>query len=277
VASLVAIGKSGVGFQATHVARVSVTGLMTEDGKLVKAVDALADDGNVKAVLLCVDSPGGSVAAGEALHDAIERVATQKPVVTVMGATAASAGYMIAVPTQRIFARESTLTGSIGVLLEAPEFSGLLGKIGVNAEVIRSGPLKDEPSLVRPLSGIGREVMQALVNDMYAQFVAIVAKGRNLPIEKVRELADGRPYTGRQALNLGLIDQIGGEREARAWMAAEKSVPVTLPTEDVSTASVASRAFSGQIGGFLFEVWKTVLSQSVSLDGAWAVWHRSNI
>ena len=163
-----------------------------------------------------IDSPGGSVAGGEALHDAIGRVAAKKPVVAVMGGEAASAGYMIAVPAARIFAREATLTGSIGVLLETGEASGLLGKIGITADAITSGPLKDQPSFTRPLTDQGREVLQALVMDMYDQFVGMVATGRHMDPARVRELADGRAYTGRQALKLGLIDAIGGEREARA-------------------------------------------------------------
>ncbi|HVY16905.1 MAG TPA: signal peptide peptidase SppA [Rhodopila sp.] len=260
-----------------YVARVSVGGLITDNAKLTNAIDALADDGEVKAVVLKIDSPGGSVAGGEALHDAIARVAAKKPVVAVMGGMAASAGYMIAVAAQRIYAHESTLTGSIGVLLEAPEFSGLLAKLGVDAQVIRSGPLKDEPSLVRPLSPAGRDVAQGLVNDLYDQFVTMVASGRKMPVDKVRQLGDGRPYTGRQALALGLVDAIGGERDARAWLAAEKNVPMNVRTEDVSVEGYASRALSGQAAALLVDIWKTVFSQSVSLDGAWAVWHRSGL
>jgi protease-4 len=258
-----------------HIARVSVTGLITENPKLTEAIDALADDSEVKALIVKIDSPGGSVAGGEALHSAIAHVAAKKPVVAVMGGTAASAGYMIAMPAQRIFAHDSTLTGSIGVLLEAPEFSGLLGKLGVDAQVIRSGPLKDEPSLVRPLSPAGHDVAQGLVDDMYDQFVAMVASGRKMPVEKVRQLGDGRPYTGRQALALGLIDAIGDERDARAWLATEKNIPTNTRVEDVSAESYASRAISGRAAGLMFDIWKTVFSQSVSLDGAWAVWHRS--
>jgi protease-4 len=259
-----------------HIARVSVTGLITENSKLTDAIDALADDSEVKALIVKINSPGGSVAGGEALHDAIAHVAAKKPVVAVMGGTAASAGYMIATPAQRIFAHESTLTGSIGVLLEAPEFSGLLGKLGVDAQVIRSGPLKDEPSLTRPLSPAGHDMAQGLVNDMYDQFVAMVATGRKLPVEKVRQLGDGRPYTGRQALALGLIDAIGGEQDARKWLATEKKIPANTRIEDVSADSYTSRALSGRAASLMLDVWKIVFSQSVSLDGPWAVWHRPN-
>ncbi len=273
-AGIVTLRESPIAFSGSHIARVTVSGLITENANLTDAVDALAEDNDVKAVILRIDSPGGSVSGGEALHDAIARVAAKKPVVAVMGGVAASAGYMIATPAQHIFAHESTLTGSIGVLLEAPEFSGLLGKLGIDAQVIRSGPLKDEPSLTRPLSPAGHEVAQGLVNDMYEQFVAMVASGRKLTIEKVREIGDGRPYTGRQALALGLVDAIGGEREARAWLAAEKNISADLKVEDVSTDRYASRTITGRAAGLALDIWKSVLSQSVSLDGAWAVWHR---
>jgi protease-4 len=249
--------------------------MITEDRKLTEAIDSLAGDSSVKAVILSIDSPGGSVSGGETLHDAINRVAAKKPVVAVMGGLAASAGYMIAVPATRIFAREATLTGSIGVLLETGEVSGLLNKVGITAEVVRSGPLKDEPSLVRPLSPAGKEVLQGLVDDMYDQFVTMVAAGRHMDAAKIRPLADGRPYTGRQALALGLIDAIGGEREAKDWLAAEKGVSAGLPVEDVQTSGFARQALSGQLNPIFQDVWKILISQSLSLDGAWAIWQRS--
>ena len=143
VAMLVALRGIGLTPSEAHIARVTVNGLILEDRKLVEAIDEMVDDGHVKAVILSIDSPGGSVAGGESLHDAIARVAANKPVVAVMGGLAASAGYMIAVPATRILAREATLTGSIGVLLQTGEASGLLGKLGLSAETIRSGPLKD--------------------------------------------------------------------------------------------------------------------------------------
>ncbi len=269
-------GFHGVGIPGrAHIARIAVNGVITDDRERTEAIDELADDKHVKAVILAIDSPGGSVAGGETLHDAIVRVAAVKPVVVTMGGLAASAGYMIAVPASRIFAREATLTGSIGVLLETGEVSGLLGKLGIGAEVIRSGPLKDEPSLVRPLSPEGKDVLQALVADMYDQFVGMVAQGRHMDPAKVRALGDGRAYTGRQALALGLVDAIGGEREARAWLVSAKGVSAGLPVEDVSSGGIARRAVSGSLRMLLSGVWKTLISQSVSLDEPMAVWQRS--
>src|SRR6185437_7227445 len=215
---LVAIGGNGLPVRGSHIARLSVTGIITENRKLTEAVAALADDTSVPALIVFINSPGGSVAGGESLHDAIALVAAKKPVVAVMGGTAASAGYMVAMPAARIFARDATLTGSIGVLLEAPQLSGLLKILGVDVDTITSGPLKDQPSFTHPLSPEGRDVLHGIVLDMYDQFVAMVASGRHMDPAKVRELADGRAYTGRQALQLGLVDAIGGEHEARAWL-----------------------------------------------------------
>jgi protease-4 len=272
---VVALRGSNPWFIGSHVARLTVSGIITADRKLDREVAKLADDARAKALLVLVDSPGGSVAGGQALHDAIARVAAKKPVVVVMGGTAASAGYMISVPAARIFAQESTLTGSIGVLLETGDVSGLLKLVGISVEPIVSGPLKDQPSYVKPLSSEGRQVLQGLVMDMYDQFVDMVAQGRHMDAARVRELADGRPYTGRQALKLGLVDAFGGEQDARQWLAQAKGISADLPVEDVSSGSYASRALSTSLGWIVTELWKSVLSQGVILDGAQVVWQRS--
>jgi len=263
------------GVHRVHVARLTVSGLITENRKLDDAVAKLARDDNTKALLVEIDSPGGSVAGGEALHDAIAKVAARKPVVTVMRGMAASAGYMIAVPAARIFARGTTLTGSIGVILETGEMSGLLDKVGITAEAITSGPLKDQPSFIRPLTPQGRDVLHGLVMDMYDQFVGMVAEGRHMSVAQVRALADGRAYTGRQALALGLVDAIGGEADARAWLAQARGVPQSLPVEDVTTQTLAERALDDGLGGVANLLLKSVLFQGVRLDGAWAVWQPS--
>ena len=269
-------GGSGLPVGGAHVARLPVTGLIAEDRKLTEAIDKLAEDSSVKALIVAIDSPGGTVSGGESLHNAIGRVAAKKPVVTVMGGLAASAGYMIAMPTAHIFARESTLTCSIGVLLQTGEVSGLLDKIGITAETIVSGPLKDQPSMTHALSPAGRDVLHGMVQDMYDQFVGMVARGRNMEPDAVRKLADGRACTGRQALKLGLIDQIGEERDARAWLETNKGVDAKLPIEDVATTTLLSRTLAGSLGPLFDGVWKTVISQSVRLDGAWAVWQRTD-
>ena len=231
----------------------------------------MAKDRSVPAVIVAIDSPGGTVAGGESLRAALLRVAAAKPVVAVMGGTAASAGYMIAMPAERIFAREGTLTGSIGVILQTGEVSGLLGKLGVTPEAITSGPLKDQPSFTRPLTPPGRAYLQALVADMYDQFVAMVALGRKMDPARVRELADGRAYTGRQALALGLVDQIGGEIEARAWLAETHKIAEGLPVQDVRTGTRYDRLVGATLGG-LTGSFKGMLGVPVLTPGAWAIW-----
>ncbi len=258
---------------AAHVARVTITGIITEDRDLVEDIAGLADDPSAKALEVVIDSPGGSVAGGEALHDAIARVAAVKPVVAIMGGTAASAGYMIAVPAQRILCRGGTLTGSIGVMLETPELSGLLAKLGIASDTLVSGPLKDQPSLTHPLSAEGRAVLQGLVADLYDQFVTMVATGRHMSPDAVRALADGRAYSGRQALALGLVDQIGGEKEARVWLAEAKGVRASLPVRDLASSSLVSRTLGAGGRQILHVLAKTVLLQSLTLDGAWSLWH----
>jgi protease IV len=267
-AILVGIGKAGLLPERRHIERVTVSGIITEDRRLTESIEALAKDDRVPAVVVVIDSPGGSVAGGESLHDALARVAKVKPVVAVMEGTAASGGYMTAVACTRIYARESTLTGSIGVLMETGEVSGLLGKLGISTDAIVSGPMKDQPSYTHPTSPAARQMLQGLVMDMYDQFVTMVATGRHMEPDKVRPLADGRPYTGRQALALGLVDAIGGEQDARDWLAQTHQISADLPVEDLHPASWSQRAFRSLLGGIV----KTVVEQRVTLDGAWALW-----
>ncbi len=278
---LIAVGRGRAVLPQAHVARLVVSGIIGDDRQRVDRVDALADDDSVRALLVDIDSPGGSVAGGEALHHAIARVAARKPVVAVMRGTAASAGYMIAAPASRIFAGEATLTGSIGVILQTGEASGLLAKLGLTAEAITSGPLKDQPNPAHPLSDQGRAVLHGLVMDIFDQFVEIVATGRHMTPEAVRTLADGRAYTGRQALKLGLIDAIGDGRDARAWLAAERGVPASLPARDVQTKGFIERTLGLAPGGLLGMLWqaggKGVFGQGVTLDGAWALWQPETI
>ncbi len=277
----------GVRFHAgagPHLARLKVDGIITDDQERLTLIDTARKDPLVKGMILSIDSPGGSVAGGSALHDAIVRFAAQKPVVVVMGGVAASAGYMIAVPAARIFASNATLTGSIGVLLQSPDVSGLLGKIGVSVDELVSGPLKGQPSLVKPLSPDGRVMLQGVVMDLYGQFVDMVATGRHMAVERVRGLADGRPYTGHQAIGLGLIDQIGTEQDARDWLARERNIPVTLAAHDLKPAQKGSW-WRRQMGAVLEDVAfraldrmmvgassKTLMSQGLALDEPLALW-----
>jgi len=255
---------------APSVARLTVSGVIAEDRARDEALARIADDTRVRALIVAIDSPGGTVAGGEALHRALAAVAAKKPVVAVMGGTAASAGYMVALPAQRIFAREATVTGSIGVVMQSIEFAGLLERLGIRAEAITSGALKDQPSPFRPLTEEGRAALATVIDDLYAQFVAMVAAGRKMEPARVRALADGRVFTGRQAMAEGLVDAIGGEAEARAWLAAERGVPATLPVREViedETQRLVPR--------LLREARKALVSERLNLDGLMAVWHPS--
>ncbi|GAC1341128.1 MAG: signal peptide peptidase SppA [Acetobacteraceae bacterium] len=265
VAAGVAAGPR-LGRGGEHIARINVSGIITEDGTLNDAVLALAKDRRVPAVIVSIDSPGGSVAGGESLRAALLRVAAVKPVVAVMHGTAASAGYMVALPAARIFAREATLTGSIGVILQTAEASGLLARLGVGAEAITSGPLKDQPSMTRPLTAEGRAYLQGVVGDLYDQFVTMVADARHMTPEAVRTLADGRAYTGRQAAQLGLVDEIGGEIEARDLLAKEHHVPARLPVRDLRRGGLYARAMGATLGSL-----RTLILGEMP-GGALAIW-----
>ncbi|WP_421988513.1 signal peptide peptidase SppA [Roseococcus sp.] len=228
-----------------HVARLPISGTISDDPKLLREIARVSRDSQVRAVMVVIDSPGGTVAGGEGLYRALRALREAgKPVVAVLGGTAASAGYMVALPAERIFSRESTLTGSIGVILQSFEVSELLGRIGLRPETLTSGPLKDQPSPFRPLTEEGRAALAAVVDDMYRQFLGMVVENRHMPEEQVRPLADGRVMTGRQALAAGLVDAIGGEAEARGWLAATHGVAASLPVREIDPRSATERVLS---------------------------------
>jgi len=274
IAALAAIigiaGPEGAIPGRAHVARLPIRGFINDDRRRVEAIERARRDDSVRALILAIDSPGGSMAGGEAIHAAIRRFAETKPVVAVMGGTGASAAYMIAMPAHRVLARESTITGSIGVLMQTFDFSELASRLGVRPETLVSGPLKNQPGLFSPLSEQGRAELQRIIADLHGQFVAIVAAGRRMEEPRVRELADGRIFTGREAVGLGLIDAIGGEREARAWLAAERQVPETTPVRDLEIRSATERLLSQGLGSVI----NSVVSEWLVVDGPRAVWQR---
>ena len=258
-----------------HIERYRITGLIGDGTTVIRALDRLGDDAAVSAVLLHLDTPGGQVAGGEGIHDAVLRLAARKPVVSVMDGTAASAGYMIAVAAPHIVARESTITGSIGVIMETMTFGGLLDKIGVSVDPLVSGPLKGQPSFDKPLSPQGRVVLQAMVGDLYDQFVDIVATGRHMDPARVRSLADGRAYTGRQAHALGLVDEIGGDREAQLWLEHTKRIPSGLDIVEPDRRPWTTRITSDTTDS-LTEILISA-AQRLRIDGAMALWQPSGV
>ncbi|MGZ9034887.1 MAG: signal peptide peptidase SppA, partial [Rhodospirillales bacterium] len=208
----------------SHVARLTVTGIITDDNERDQALEALKEDGSVKALVVRIDSPGGTVVGGEALYRRLDEIGERIPVIAVMGEVGTSAAYMAALAGERIFAREGTLTGSIGVIMQTADITGLLDKLGIQPESIKSGPLKAQPNPLEPFTPAAREATEAVVADIFQMFVGMVEERRKMSREAVTTLADGRVYTGRQALANGLIDAIGGESEARQWLQDNKKV-----------------------------------------------------
>lgn len=256
-----------------HVARIDISGVIMENDWWQDKLAEAAEDERVRALIVRVNSPGGSTYGGEALYAALRKVAAEKPVVAVIGTLGASAGYMAAVAADRVYARETSLTGSIGVLFQTAEFSKLLEKVGVGAESIASGALKDEPSPIKPLSPAGREQIRRMVTETHEWFVSLVAERRALPRETVAKLADGRVYSGRTARELGLVDGLGGEAEALEWLRAEHRIPASIPVRDIPAEPPAS-AFADMLGstarGLLG---KTLIGERLRLDGLVSVWH----
>ncbi len=269
---VLAVGRTPDGFiggRGDYIARLPITGLIVNDRERLDALDRIAANDRVRALIVAIDSPGGTVVGGEALFNRLRQVAAKKPVVAVMGETAASGGYMVALATDHIFAHESTITGSIGVIFQTAEFSQLLDKIGIRPEEIKSGPLKAAPSPFQPMTPAAREVTQGVVDDIFAMFVRMTAERRGLPLERARQLADGRIYTGRQALANGLIDEIGGETAARDWLSAERGLPKGLKVRNVEYGS----GIAGLAERLDTLARKTVFSERLTLDGLVSVWH----
>ena len=204
---------------------VKLTGVLTDGTDAVAALERLRKRSGTVAVVVRIDSPGGAVAPAQEIYDAIWRLREVKPVVASMGTVAASAGYYVASAAHVVVASPGTLTGSIGVVMQLPQYGALAEKLGVSAEVVKTGPYKDAGNPLRPLAPDERALLQRLIDDVLAQFVDAVAKGRGLEVEKVRAIADGRVFTGAQAHAAGLVDELGGMTEAVriAWERANQT------------------------------------------------------
>lgn len=194
---------------------VEVSGVI-EEYSARKAIEQIEDfvDGGVKAIVIHINSPGGGVAPSQELYDAILRAREEKPVVASMGSMAASGGYYIACAADRIVANPGTLTGSIGVIMSFHTAEGLLDKIGIQTETVKSGELKEAGTYARPMTEREESMLRSVVMDSYEQFIEAVAMGRGKEPEEIRPLADGSIYTGHQALNHGLVDSLGGLHDA---------------------------------------------------------------
>ena len=265
---VVAIGRV-VGFEADHVARISVDGIITENPRRTAALLRVLKDREAKALIVRINSPGGTVVGGEVLFRTLRKISEKKPVVAVMGSLATSAGYMTALGADYIVAHEGSLTGSIGVILQTTDLTGLLEKLGIKAEAIKSAPLKAVPNPLEKLTPEGRAATQLVVTDTYNMFVDMVAARRNLARPVAVRLADGRVFTGRQALKDKLIDQLGGEDDARAWLEKTHKVGRDLPVKnrDPKTEFSVAGTLRSLITG------KTVFSERLTLDGLVSLWH----
>ncbi len=269
VVGVVALERMGKLRQEVHVARLSVEGIILDDPWRDKALEQVRDNDKAKALIVRIDSPGGTVVGGEALFHGLRAMAAKKPVVAVMSGTATSAGYMAALGAEYIVAREATITGSIGVIMQTADMTQLLEKLGIKPESIKSGELKAQPNPLEPFTPAAREAVKVVVLDLFEMFVDMVAKRREIPREQVLKLADGRVFTGRQAEKNGLVDTIGGERKAREWLRDSFDISTKLPVKDVEIQRDDEPwrdILTGMVG-------KTLFSERLRLDGLISLWH----
>jgi protease-4 len=217
---------------SAQIARVDISGVISEDVAREKLLADLLESDNVRAVILRINSPGGTTAGAEALYADIRRLAEEKPVVAVLGEVAASGGYIAAIAADHIIGRGNTLTGSIGVILEYPDLTEVMDRLGIGLETVRSSELKAEPSPFRPTNPAARARDEALVEESYQWFRGLVGERRGLEGVALETVANGGVLTGRLALDSGLIDAIGGEVEAIDWLESQNAGLGELPVRD---------------------------------------------
>ena len=223
-----------------YIARVRVSGVIAGDQAQLKQIRAL-ETSSASAVLLDLDSPGGTTAGSEELYLALRELAAKKPVAAVVGTMAASGAYIAALGADRIFVRGNSIVGSIGVIVEFPNFSGLMDKVGVQFEEIKSSPLKAAPNGLTPTSPEARAAMADLVADSYAWFKDLVKTRRAMSDDELAKIDDGRVFSGRQGINLKLADAMGGEAEAIDWLVKDKGVAKDLPVRELPAPSALER------------------------------------
>jgi protease-4 len=271
-----------------YIARVTITGIIRNNQERVEALDRLAKS-RARAVIVRVDSPGGTTAGAEQLYDSLRAVAAAKPLVVVVDGLAASGGYITAMASDHIVAQQSSLVGSIGVLFQFPNVATLLDKIGVKVEEVKSSPLKAAPNGFEPTSPEARAALEAIVKDSYAWFRGLVKDRRQMDEATLDRVADGRVFTGRQAIELKLIDQIGNEATAVEWLAQEKHIDPKWPVRDWKLEShigdfsfihLAALAFDGMgLTALARRIEDSTTVQTIdrlNLDGLLALWHPSS-
>jgi protease-4 len=272
---------------ADYIARIKIQGLIRGDQDRVEALDRLGQSTAAKAVIVHIDSPGGTTAGAEQLYDALMRLKSKKPLVTVIGGLAASGGYITALATDRIIAQETSLVGSIGVLFQYPNISDLLKTVGVQVETIKSSPLKAAPSGFEPTSPEARAAIEAVVLDTYQWFRRLVQTRRDMDEALLDRVSDGRVFTGRQGVELKLVDALGDERSAVAWLVKEKKIAPDMPVRDytleprlgdLSFLHLAAVMVLETIGlktlAQRLHTWGTLQAvERLNLDGLLALWH----
>jgi protease IV len=291
IAAIVAVGLIATpGGRSTFttssaIARVHIDGLIRSDNDRVEALERL-ENSRAAAVVVHINSPGGTTAGSEQLYDALTRLKAKKPLVVVVEGLAASGGYITAIAADHIVAQQTSLVGSIGVLFQFPNFTDLLKTVGVKVEEVKSSPLKAAPNGYEPTSPEARAALDSLVKDSYAWFRGIVKVRRGMDDALLDKVADGRVFTGHQAVDLKLIDQLGDEKTAVAWLVAEKGVKSGLPVRDYkleprfgdltflkTAASITLDALG--FSSIARQIERTGVAQAVdrlSLDGMLALW-----
>jgi protease-4 len=284
VASRRGFGEVGQG----QIARVTISGLIRGNQERVEALERLGNS-RARAVIVHIDSPGGTTAGAEQLHDALLRLKAKKPMVVVVDGLCASGGYIAAIASDHIVAPSASLVGSIGVLVQYPNFTDLLKTVGVKVEDVKSSPLKAAPNGFEPTSPEARAALASIVMDSYQWFRDLVSGRRKLEGEALERVADGRVFTGRQALELKLIDEIGNERTALAWLAREKGVDANTPVRDyrlrarfsefsflhlTAVSLLNAMGFDG-IARSVEQSGVFAAAERLNLDGMLALWHPS--
>lgn len=288
-AGLVFTGRSAItGGPGGTIARVNIEGLIRGNRQRVEALERLAQS-NARAVIVHVNSPGGTVAGSEQLYDALVRIKAKKPMVVVVDGLAASGGYIAAMAGDRILAQQSAIVGSIGVIFQYPNVTELLKTLGVQVETVKSSPLKAAPSGYEPTSPEARAAVQDLVKDSYDWFRTLVRERRHLDDEELQRVSDGRVFTGRQAVELKLIDALGDEQAAIDWLAKERNVDPKTPVRDYPLSPrfgdlpflhVAVLGLLDVVGlnglAERFREWGAIQAvERLNLDGLLALWHPS--
>jgi protease-4 len=265
-----------------HIARVSISGIITDDQNMLDLLDKVGKSDRVKAVILDINSPGGTTTGGEAMYDAIRRLAEKKPVVAVCGTLATSAAYIVALATDRIFVYGNTITGSVGVIFQWADLTELMHTLGVKVEEIKSGPLKAVPNPFEPTDEKGRALAEEMVQEAKVWFVDLVGKRRQIDPEAVPGLTDGRVYSGRQALAFKLVDEIGNEKAAKTWLQKERDVSPGLSIVDWKPKTESGGILSWLFGSIAFSLGVpgekiaslfAQLSSGLKLDGMVSLWH----